>query len=157
MHTDAGEATTAAEAVLLTVMTFGRRLKTRLSGDEIDPVFLPLLHTLRCSGPVRVGDLAQAADLDASTISRHVRHLEDSGLVTRSEHPDDRRASLVSISGLGEQLLATTFRHRRALIDEALDDWSDGDLEALRTTLNRLTHSLDARTHRASDDLKANH
>lgn len=151
MHISDANATTAEEAVMLTLMTFGRRLKTRLAGDAIDPVFLPLLHTLRCSGPTRLNDLAAAAQLDASTVSRHVRQLEDQGFITRTEHPDDGRARLVQVSELGDRCLDVTFEHRRALIGDALADWSPGDREQLRAVLNRLTHSLNAPTQRPTE------
>lgn len=144
MHLDPRSAPESAEqAVILTMMSLGRRIRTRREGDAVDPVLLPLLHALRHSGPTRLGDLAERVHLDASTISRHVRHLQDEGLVTRSEHPEDGRVRLIALSARGGQYLDETFEHRVTVIGEALAEWSVEDREQLRTVLTRLTASLE--------------
>lgn len=136
------QAETAEDAVLLLMMNLGRRIRARHAGDAIDPSSMPLLYTLRCEGPLRLNDLAARLHLDASTVSRHVRNLEDNGTVSRTGDPGDRRASLIGVSERGEELLHQTFRHRRDLIGDALADWSDTDREQLRASLTRLTDSL---------------
>src|SRR3990170_3275929 len=81
------------EAVLLLAMQVGKRMRQRYPGDEVDAATIPLLHVLTCTGPIRLTDLAQRMQLDASTVSRHARQLEERGLLERADDPDDRRAS----------------------------------------------------------------
>jgi DNA-binding MarR family transcriptional regulator len=127
----------------------GKRLRHRIPGEEIDFATLPLLKTLRHCGPMRLSALAEALDLDASTVSRHARTLEDRGLLERTGDPDDGRASRVTVSAHGAECLERGAERRRALIAEALAGWSPEDRETLRVLLHRL--SLDLSNHPSPD------
>ncbi|MHB8593804.1 MAG: MarR family winged helix-turn-helix transcriptional regulator, partial [Acidimicrobiales bacterium] len=65
------------------------------------------------AGPVRISDLAVTLDLDLSTVSRQVRHLVDTGLVTREADPGDGRACLVGLSDRGRAVLDAVRAARR--------------------------------------------
>ena len=132
----------AEEAVLLTLMQIGRRLRQRRGDDDIEPAAMPLLHILRCTGSTRLTDLAARLCLDASTVSRHVRQLEERRLVERSEDPDDRRASQVTLAPAGEKALAAAMDRRRQVFAEVLSTWSAEDREQLRRLLNRFAADL---------------
>jgi DNA-binding MarR family transcriptional regulator len=140
----AAAAQTAEDAVMGLMMAFGRRMRQRQPGDEIDFSSLPLLKLLSHQGPMRLSALAQALGLDASTVSRHVRQLEDRGMLQRTEDPDDRRASRVAVSERGSDCLGTAFEARRHLITVALQEFTGPDREALRKLLNRLVDQLSA-------------
>ena len=117
-------------------------MKHRMPGDEIDFSAMPLLRTLQHNGPMRVSALAGALDLDASTVSRHAKGLEDRGLVERTEDPDDGRASRLAVSAHGASCLEKGAAVRRAHIAEAISDWPADDRETLRVLLHRLTENL---------------
>jgi DNA-binding MarR family transcriptional regulator len=144
--TETAAAETAEDAVMSLMMAFGRRMRQHQPGDEIDFSSLPLLKLLSHQGPMRLSAVAQALGLDASTVSRHVRQLEDRGMLERTEDPDDRRASRVAVSERGSDCLGTAFQARRHLITGALQDFSGPDRESLRTLLNRLVDQLSAPT-----------
>jgi DNA-binding MarR family transcriptional regulator len=93
-------------------------------------------------GRVRVTDLATAVELDPSTVSRQVRHLEERGLVERTDDPDDRRAYRIRLSGEGRSRLDAGAR-RRAFVGDLLGSWRTEDREQLRLLLNRLLDELD--------------
>jgi DNA-binding MarR family transcriptional regulator len=133
------EPATVEEAVLMATVRVGRRLRTRLPGDEFDFSSLALLKTTAHQGPIRLSSLAAALNLDASTVSRHVRALEDRGLLERTGDPEDGRASRVAVTAQGRRALEEGAERRRMLIGEVLADWDDSDRETLRTLLNRLS------------------
>ena len=120
----------------------GKRLRHRIPGEELDFTSLPLLKALHFHGPMRVSALAAALDLDASTVSRHAKGLEDRGLLERTDDPDDGRASRVAVSEHGAACLEKGAAARRALIAEAISGWSDEDRETLRVLLHRLSLDL---------------
>ena len=132
------------EAVLLMVMQIGKRMRQRQPGDEVDPATIPVLHVLRCTGAIRLSDLAQRMHLDASTVSRHARQLEERGLVSRTGDPDDRRASRVEITELGGKALAASFEQRKKLIGQTMADWSAQDLQTLQRLASRFVDDLNA-------------
>jgi DNA-binding MarR family transcriptional regulator len=139
------------EAVLLMVMQIGKRMRQRQPGDEADPATIPVLHVLSCTGGIRLSDLAQRMHLDASTVSRHVRQLEERGLVSRTGDPDDRRASRVEVTELGGKALAASFEHRKQLIGQAITSWSDRDRHTLQRLASRFVDDLNAVDGLAAD------
>jgi DNA-binding MarR family transcriptional regulator len=136
------EPATAEDAVMVTLARLGRRMRQRLSGEELDFAAILLLKAL-LPGPMRLSSLAAALDLDASTVSRQVRHLEDRGLLERTSDPDDGRASQVALSAEGCTRLELGARRRRDLVGRLLEDWPASDREHLRILLTRLLDELD--------------
>jgi DNA-binding MarR family transcriptional regulator len=136
------DASTAEDALVQLMMAVGRRFRARLDGDTVDPSQATLLYVLKCRGAMRLGDLADAMELDASTVSRHVHQLDERGLIDREADPEDGRARIIALSKAGAASLRTTFELRRAFITSALADWSAADREQLRQHLARLTTSL---------------
>ena len=130
--------------MLLLVMQTGKRMRQRQPGDEVDPATIPVLHVLTCTGPIRLSDLAQRMHLDASTVSRHARQLEERGLLSRTGDPDDRRASRVEITELGGTVLAASFEQRKKLIGQAITSWSEQDLRTLQRLASRFVDDLNA-------------
>ena len=129
---------TAEDAVLGTFMALGRRMRARLPGDTLDFSALPILKALSTCGALRLTALAGSLELDASTVSRHVKQLEDRGFLERASDPDDGRASRITLSDTGRAALEAHYDRRRSLLTTALADWSDADRETLRTSLDHL-------------------
>lgn len=127
---------------MLALTSVGRRMRQRFPGEQLDFSALFLLTNLLHRGPMRLSALAAQLELDASTVSRHARHLEDRGLLERTGDPDDGRASRVMLSEHGRTCLEEGAARRRALIGQVLDRWSDADREQLRMLLTRLHHDL---------------
>ena len=132
------------EAVLLMVMQIGKRMRQRQPGDEVDPATVPVLHILSCAGSIRLSDLAQRMQLDASTVSRHARQLEERGLISRTTDPEDRRAARVQITELGSKALAASFEHRKQMIGRVLEAWPLQDLQTLERLASRFVVDLNA-------------
>ena len=90
----------------------------------------------------RMTELAGVLCLDLSTVSRQVRALEDAGLVVRTIDPDDRRASVLTPTPAGKDLVTRMKAAFSRLIDNALQDWSDRDRRTLNNLLTRLATDL---------------
>jgi DNA-binding MarR family transcriptional regulator len=138
MHvTDTGHEAQQISSALLAVMTNLKSQMTR-TGHDFAPAFV--LYRVAENEPVRVSDLATSCGLDASTVSRHVKTLEEEGYVARSGDPNDRRASRVALTERGRSYLADLMALRTRFVSGALADWSPAD----RTTLLDLTQRLAA-------------
>jgi len=123
---------------------------SRLPVDEaVDKAGLAVLHETRRLGTVRPSDLAAQMRLDLSTISRHLRSLEQQGMVRRSADPVDARALRISITVRGEEVLTRLLNHRSSVIRDAIAHWPESDRGALRQLLHRLAEDLSqvAETH----------
>lgn len=137
------EPATAEDAVLMTLARLGRRLRQRMPGEQLELTAILLLKVLLHEGPLRPSALADALGVDASTVSRQVRHLEDRGLLERTADPDDRRASRLALSEEGRARLEEGAQCRRALVADLLESWSDEDRDRLKTLLTRLHTDLE--------------
>jgi len=133
---------TAEDALLSLMMALGRRLRQKQPGDVIDYSAFPILKLLLHQGPMRLSALAQALRLDASTVSRHARQLEDRGLLERTDDPDDGRASRVEVSEAGRASLEQAFEARHHVISAALEGISESERETLRDLLHRVVKTL---------------
>lgn len=138
----APEPATAEDAVLMATIRVGRRMRQRLPGEELEFSLIALLKALAHRGALRLTDLAGVLDLDASTVSRHVRTLEERGLVARTTDPDDGRATRLALTDEGRERLEAGAARRRALVAELLEDWSAEDRETLRRLLTRLADDV---------------
>lgn len=133
---------TPEEAVIGLLMQAGRRLRTRNPEDQVDPSTFPLVKQLMSSGGMRVSDLAARVELDASTVSRQIKQLEDKGIIERTPDPADGRASLVQLSPSGCTAMQATFRRRFERIQAALAPWEEQDRVQLQVLLTRLATDL---------------
>ncbi len=136
------EPQSAEEAVIGLLMQAGRRLRTRHPEDQVDPSTFPLAKQLMFHDAMRLSDLAAAVELDASTVSRQVKQLEDKGMLERTPDPADGRASLIRISPEGRLIMQAAFRRRFERIKSVLEPWSQRDRELLQKLLIRLAADL---------------
>lgn len=98
----------------------------------------------------RLGDVAAALGLDASTTSRHARRLVDAGYVTATADPTDARARRYLVTPAGHDALRRVREARRAHLARIVGDWHPEEVLALAEALDRLLAAVDAdeRAHR---------
>lgn len=113
--------------------------------DAVDVGAKRLIATLAESGPVRPSELAATANLDLSTVSRHLSSLEAGGLVQRSKDSTDRRACVVQLTAEGSDLLTRMIDHRVATLAPVLRGWDAADRESLFELLLRLADEMQVR------------
>lgn len=132
------------ESVMHALMRFGRVMRHRVPGDTLEQGTFWLLKSLATQGSMRVTDLAGCTNLDNSTVSRHVTHLERTGLIERTPAPDDRRAQLVTLSAEGRAHLEAGFRRRRELLTRSFAGWDPADVAELDHLLARFVGDLES-------------
>jgi DNA-binding MarR family transcriptional regulator len=147
---DAYSPQTPIEGVMHAFTRIGRRLKAKQPGDTIDHSAHIVLFALRCNGALRLSDLAGQLELDASTASRHVRSLEQLGLVRRSPDPDDGRAFRVELTEEGIEQWETSARRRMELLSAAMEGWSDEDVQTFERLMTRFADGVAALTEAPS-------
>jgi DNA-binding MarR family transcriptional regulator len=121
-----------------------RQIKRTVQGDSVEPAAIIILSSLKENSAVRLSDLANDLLLDISTVSRQARALEDRGLVTRTEDPDDRRAVRLDLAPAGLAVLEEAGSRRSRSLAELLRDWTAEDRVALVAMLTRFADTLSA-------------
>ncbi|WP_372784874.1 MarR family winged helix-turn-helix transcriptional regulator [Phenylobacterium sp.] len=111
-------------------------LKT--AGVSLDRALFPLLVRIERRGPIGVGDLADLAGRDYSTVSRQVAKLEGLGLVTRGPSAADRRVNEAAVTPRGRAMIRDIDAARETLAGRLLASWSEQDQHDLARLLRRL-------------------
>ena len=106
-----------------------------------------LLEVAERDGP-SVGELAEALELDSSTLSRAVDGLVKAGLVHRGEDPRNRRRYLVTLSAAGRKKVSEIDRACDRYYEGLLASMPAGDRGAVIEVLPRFVEAL--RTWRGS-------
>lgn len=108
-------------------------------GTALTPAELVTLRGMPDSGEIRTGDLARQAGLSPSRGGRVIDALVRAGVLRRETDPHDRRASVLSLTPDGREVLRRTrelaARCERELQERLTDGESRRVLEGLRILL----------------------
>lgn len=104
------------------------------------------VRTLSClanGGPMVIGHLAHQLGIGVSTGGHLVDKLVQSGLVERTEDPEDRRRTLAQLTPAGEELCARLFDHMGMQMPNLIREMSEEDQAALLQGLRALVYVIE--------------
>jgi DNA-binding MarR family transcriptional regulator len=107
------------------------------AGVDLDRALFPLLVGIERKGPIGVGDLADLAGRDYTTVSRQVAKLESLGLVTRNASKADKRIREAKITAKGREMTGLIHAVRERLATALFANWSESDLRDLSRLMRR--------------------
>ena len=96
------------------------------------------------------GQLAELLDVEPITLCRMVDRLEETGLVERRAHPNDRRAWQLFVTSKGTALTAELVPIGQNLFDDALEGLDATERAALEASLDRVRANLSRRSLEAA-------
>ncbi|UER55173.1 MarR family transcriptional regulator [Kineosporiaceae bacterium SCSIO 59966] len=108
-----------------------RRLRQEKSSEAISDGQYAVLSVLDKHGPMTPRELAAHENVQPPSMTRTLNALVDAGLVERTDHPDDGRQVLISISEAGAREVAETRKRRDAWLTRRLAELSAEDREVL--------------------------
>jgi len=94
------------------------------------------------SGPASASFIGEAAEVDQAEISRAVKALLDSGLVTRDFEPGSRKTLIVSPTEAGKDLFLAIREHRRRYFSCITGQLDAGQKQELNAMLNKLVREV---------------
>src|ERR1700728_1479725 len=101
-----------------------------------------VLWALQESGPVVMRALSQQLGISPRTVTGLIDALEADGWVTRTPHPDDRRATIISITPTAQAALSTLRSSYEGLAHDLLAGIDPADLARGQPLLAPLQDSL---------------
>jgi len=124
----------------------GVRAKGMLNVGDLGAEFsaLMLLFPLRHMGPMRVTDLAEIKQADASTVSRQAAQLVKAGLARREADPADGRVSRLAITESGLAACQQLHEARHALLSQVLSDWPPERVDTFAGLFAEFNSSVEA-------------
>jgi DNA-binding MarR family transcriptional regulator len=123
-------------------------MRQAIEALDLTPSRTHLLWELGQRGPVTQRVLADALKVTPRAVTGLVDALVDGGLVTREQHPTDRRATLVTFTPDGTRLIDQLKRDHRALALALFDSMSSREFDSFARGLGDVIANL--REHLAS-------
>ncbi|MFB9329852.1 MarR family winged helix-turn-helix transcriptional regulator [Paenibacillus aurantiacus] len=135
------------ERIELEIAVFVRRAEAAriayLKYKDFDRSTYLLLHRLDEKGAQGIKALADAFQLDLSTLSRQTASLEAKGFVERKSDVRDARINLLHITPYGRQQLYEVREARQELFGKLLGDWSDEERSMLGELLEKFNRTTE--------------
>ena len=155
---------TTDEKLVHALMRFSRKLRMsapdrgpehegerRPMGDRRPPLAREhiLFLIARHEGGIHQKDLIEMMHVNPSTMSEFVNKLEDGGYIVRTVDPEDKRATLLTLSEKGEARIAELKEERGERFRDLFKDLSEEEKEQLLALLTKaLGNEEEHRCHR---------
>ena len=111
---------------------------------KLTPVQYGILTVLHTLPGIDQSHLARKLGLDKVTTLRVLRDLERRSLITRSEHPSDKRSYSLTLSSHGQILLKESQKHVNAAYTKLASGLTETEFMYLLKLLKKFNSSLDA-------------
>jgi DNA-binding MarR family transcriptional regulator len=113
------------------------------AGTDLSPTLTAALGTIERHGPLTPSELAEAERIKRPTATRIAAALEADRLIARAADPSDGRASLLTVSARGRNLLRRLRKRKNAYLSLRLRELDSGDVEALERAAEVLERMLE--------------
>ncbi len=94
-------------------------------------------------GSQRVTELAERIGVDTPSVTRKVQQLEADGLVHRDPDPNDRRASRISLTTRGRDVVARVHQAHREIFARVFEGWDREELRSFSDMIDRFADGLE--------------
>jgi DNA-binding MarR family transcriptional regulator len=125
-------------------MRASRRLRAEKSDTDLSDGQLSVLALLEREGPRTPREIAAYERVQPPSLTRTVTALLDLGLVTRTEHPVDRRQVLVAATEAGVATVRETRRRREAWLSRRLAALTPAERDVLARATQILKEIADS-------------
>ena len=116
---------------------------TNTANIDIDRTSLTILHIIaKSKKSLRINDLAKILEIEAPSISRKIKYLEDSRLVERIMNEEDKRSAYFKITSKAVEIDKKMRACRQNLSNNVLKNWNSRDRLNLVKLFDRFVEEL---------------
>jgi DNA-binding MarR family transcriptional regulator len=138
------DASEVADRVHSAAIHLLRAVRGRDRALGVTPAQLSALSVLYYAGSLTLSRLAEAEQVRLPSVSRLVKDLERSGLVSRARSEKDGRSSLLEITAKGKALFERGRVNRLMALSAALEDLKPGERETVLRAAAMIEHAAKA-------------
>jgi DNA-binding MarR family transcriptional regulator len=136
------DADRALEGLFELASLLGDSMQRELGTRGLTPARAEVVWRLGRDGSMTQTELSRALQCTPRNVTGLLDGLEDSGLVVRRSHPDDRRATLVSLTARGTQASAAWTEGYKKLASILFADVDSRELRSFVQTLDHVRRRL---------------
>jgi DNA-binding MarR family transcriptional regulator len=134
------------------VMRLSRQLNASATHQGLTPSQASALGLINHRGPLSLSELAGIEGLNPTMVSRIVGKLDELGLISRRQNPQDLRSALVEITDSGRQASERVRTERSKVLSACFEQLSAAEQESVVTALPAL-EALAKQLINSSNDL----
>ncbi|NOK16695.1 MarR family winged helix-turn-helix transcriptional regulator [Corallococcus carmarthensis] len=120
-----------------------RHFEQRLRPLDFGMAYLPVVVALEEHGPLLQKQLAEHARVEQPTMAALLTRMERDGLIEREPHPDDKRASQISLSAKGRERLPQAKEQLTEVAEQATAGFSERERATFMALLRRVVANLE--------------
>lgn len=109
----------------------------------ISPSRLEILRELYQSEEITQRALQKKINIDHAAVTRHLKQLEDNGMIIRRKNPEDQRFTFVQLSEEGKRKVSAYCEEKQRFISSFLKGFSVEENEVLLQMLTRLQQNIE--------------
>ncbi len=132
----------ALERLWALALLLSQGMQTGLAERGLSLARAHVIWLLQQDGPCTQRALARALRVTPRNVTGLVDGLEADGLVSRGEHPTDRRATLVALTPKGGEVAAAMRQDQGGFAQLLFHDVTDQDLATFTRTLDRILERI---------------
>jgi DNA-binding MarR family transcriptional regulator len=145
------------EAVLYRIARIMAPSHEQAQQGRLSPPQYLVMRLLEREGPMRVSDVAAQMGVKAPAASMMLNGMHEHDLIDREPDPDDRRATLVSVSAQGAEALREAEETRRVFMRQIASELDPEEWATVIRGLNTIADAAGAQigingTHSADSD-----
>lgn len=114
-----------------------------IGAEQIEPGQMDALDVLVGVESYRMGDLAEALNIEPSTATRAVQRLIKDGLVEHVERAGDRRVVNVAVTAKGREIHSQVAERRRTVLISVLNEFEPDEREELIAFMERFVGAVE--------------
>ncbi|MBI1921021.1 MAG: MarR family transcriptional regulator [Geobacter sp.] len=111
-------------------------------GEQVSLVQSHILLEVRRVGNPSMQQVADELGMDVTTFSRQAKTLEGKGLIARRVSPEDRRVTLLGLTGEGERVLGQIDRYMATKIEQIFSFMTPFERETVSRSLGLLNEAV---------------
>ncbi|HVI38764.1 MAG TPA: MarR family transcriptional regulator [Gaiellales bacterium] len=135
---------TVANRLRPVLLQLNRHLRRELAPLGITGSQAALLHVVRTSPGIGVGELAVREGVSTAAMSTALTRLESAGLLQRTRAQADRRRVGLELTDSGQRVLRSARSRRTAWLASRLGRLTEVELAAIDSVIDPLTRLLEA-------------
>ncbi|MBU9674310.1 MarR family transcriptional regulator [Planococcus sp. CP5-4] len=101
-----------------------------------------LLSQLYKVDEINQSTLQKLVNIDSAAVTRHLKQLEASGMVTKRRNPEDNRVIFVSLTDEGRERIVEYRKENTGFVKQMLSDFTTDEVDALSDMLQRMQNNI---------------
>ncbi|WP_237458467.1 MarR family winged helix-turn-helix transcriptional regulator [Pontibacillus yanchengensis] len=103
---------------------------------------LELLHKLMEVDEINQTALKQQVHIDSAAVTRHLKQLEEKGIVSRRKSSEDNRITFVKLTGEGRKKIEWYCKEKEDFISKVFDGFTEEERTVLTELLSKVQYNV---------------